>query len=151
MAQKKCLTPKKQRFADLYLTNGFDRKSAYRTLYPTANENTVTVNSYKLLKDEFVAEYIQKRREEQYQELMLDAMRVNAEISKLAFDKDDISDKDKLRALELLSKNLGLQVQIQKVEAKVDSKVEAEVNVYENLTEEQLLALIDKTEEDDKE
>jgi len=68
---------------------------------------------YRLLKNPEVAEYIEERRTEIYNSLNIDAMRVMEEIATIAFEK--VEDKAllsaKLKALELLSKNLSLQTQ----------------------------------------
>ena len=77
------MTEKQKLFAETYLANGFNAR---------------------------VAEYINKRREEIYDSLNVDATRVMQEIADIAFElKNDKNVASKLKALELLSKNLSLQ------------------------------------------
>ena len=69
---------------------------------------------YTLLKEPEVAEYIKVRREEIYNSLNVDAIRVAQELATVAFAPkgDEVYNVTaKLKALELLSKNLGLQIQ----------------------------------------
>ena len=66
-----------------------------------------------------IKEYIEKRRTEIYDSLNIDANRIAQEIADIAFaDKGDevYNTSSKLKALELLQKQFGLQNQ--KIEAK---------------------------------
>jgi hypothetical protein len=68
------------------------------------------------------------RKKEIYDSLGIDAMRVNGEIATIAFASVDEKNTtaNKLKALELLSKNLSLQTQ------KVESKEVVEVCLIED-------------------
>ena len=121
------LTAKQKLFAETYIANGFNALDAYYTVFGK-KENKKPSYPYTLLKNPEVIEYIQERREEMYNSLNIDAMRVMQEIAEIAFEKTD--DKamlaSKLKALELLSKNLSLQTQ------KTENKDVIEVQLTED-------------------
>lgn len=121
------LTAKQKLFAETYIANGFNALDAYYTVFGK-KENKKPSYPYTLLKNPEVIEYIQERREEMYNSLNIDAMRVMQEIAEIAFEKTD--DKamlaSKLKALELLSKNLSLQTQ------KTENKDIIEVQLMED-------------------
>ena len=118
------MTDRQKLFAERYLANGFNAKEAYEVAFGAVN-NKKPSYPYRLLKDPEIKEYIQTRREEIYDSLNIDAIKVMTEIAGIAFeDTDNI--QVKLRALELLSKNLGLQTQ------KVEAKEVIEVSLVED-------------------
>ena len=103
------MTEKQKLFAETYLANGFNAREAYYKAFGE-NGNKQPSYPYTLLKNKDVAEYINKRREEIYDSLNVDATRVMQEIADIAFElKNDKNVASKLKALELLSKNLALQ------------------------------------------
>lgn len=115
------MTEKQKLFAETYLANGYNALNAYYEAFPEkANKkNKKPSYPYTLLKEPEVAEYIKVRREEIYNSLNVDAIRVAQELATVAFAPkgDEVYNVTaKLKALELLSKNLGLQ--IQKTESK---------------------------------
>lgn len=110
------MTEKQKLFAETYLSNGYNALNAYYQAFPEKAEKTNKKPSYPytLLKEPEVAEYIKMRRDEIYESLNVDATRVAQELSTIAFASkgDEIYNVNaKLKALELLSKNLGLQLQ----------------------------------------
>lgn len=105
------ITPKQKLFCENYLSNGFNAREAYYSSFGGHN-NKQPSYPYTLLKKPEIKEYIEKRRSEIYNSLNIDAMRVTQELAEIAFAKkgDDVYNVNaKLKALELLSKNLGLQ------------------------------------------
>lgn len=122
------MTEKQKLFAENYLANGYNALDAYAAAFPTAKPNKRPSYPYTLLKDPEVAEYIDKRRKEMYESLNIDAIRIITELSEIAFAKkgDEIYNVNaKLKALEQLSKNLGLQTQ------KVETKETIEISLEE--------------------
>lgn len=120
------MTEKQRLFAEHYLANGFNAREAY---YSTFGENGNKQPSYPytLLKNKEISGYIQKRREEIYDSLNIDATRVMQEIADIAFEpRNEKNVASKLKALELLSKNLSLQTQ------KIESKDIIEVSLVED-------------------
>lgn len=116
------MTEKQKLFAETYLANGFNALDAYYSAF--GEDNKKPSYPYKLLKNEGVASYIKKRRDEIYESLNIDATRVMQEIADIAFEpKNEKNVASKLKALELLSKNLSLQTQ------KVESKEIIEVSL----------------------
>ena len=105
------LTAKQRLFAETYLANGFNAAEAYSTVFG-GGQSSKPSYPYVLLKKPDMVEYLDGRRKEIYESLNIDAMRVMQEIADIAFaptDEKNISAK--LKALELLSKNLSLQTQ----------------------------------------
>lgn len=120
------MTEKQKLFAENYLANGFNARDAYYSAFGE-NGNKQPSYPYTLLKNKEIASYIQKRREEIYESLNIDATRVMQEIADIAFEpRNDKNVASKLKALELLSKNLSLQTQ------KVESKDIIEVSLVED-------------------
>ena len=120
------MTEKQKLFAENYLANGFNAREAY---YSAFGENGNKQPSYPstLLKNKEISGYIQKRREEIYDSLNIDATRVMQEIADIAFEpRNEKNIASKLKALELLSKNLSLQTQ------KIESKDIIEVSLVED-------------------
>ena len=110
------MTERQKLFAETYLANGYNALNAYYEAFPEkANQkNKKPSYPYTLLKEPEVAQYIKVRREEIYNSLNVDAIRVAQELATVAFASkgDEVYNVTaKLKALELLSKNLGLQIQ----------------------------------------
>lgn len=122
----KNFTEKKKMFCDTYLANGYNVLQAYIEVYgPISNPHPSY--PYRLIKEPEVQEYIQQKRQEIYDSLAIDAQRVMTEIADIAFQqKDDKNQSIKLKALELLSKNLNLQSQ------KVETKDTIEISFVED-------------------
>lgn len=118
------MTDRQKLFAERYLANGFNAKEAYEVAFGAVN-NKQPSYPYRLLKKPEIKEYIQSRREEIYDSLNIDAIKVMTEIAGIAFEDTD-NLQVKLRALELLSKNLGLQTQ------KLETKEVIEVSLVED-------------------
>ena len=118
------MTDRQKLFAERYLANGFNAKEAYEVAFG-AVDNKKPSYPYRLLKKPEIKEYIQSRREEIYDSLNIDAIKVMTEIAGIAFEDTD-NLQAKLRALELLSKNLGLQTQ------KLETKEVIEVSLVED-------------------
>lgn len=115
---------KHRMFALEYLANGYRALDAYMVIYETANRNTSESNAYKLLKHPEVKAFIDEKRQEMYESKMIDAMRWVDETAEIAFAKkgDPVyTTPDKLKALQMIQKYLGLD--IQKVESKVEQVV----------------------------
>lgn len=102
-------------FCECYLANGYDALSAYYEAFPKADKtNKRPSYPYTLLKRDDIKTYLAERREEIYESYNIDAMRIAEELSTMAFAKkgDDIYNTNaKLKALELLQKQFGLQNQ----------------------------------------
>ena len=120
------MTEKQKLFAESYLANGFNAREAYYSAFGE-NGNKQPSYPYTLLKNKEISDYIQKRREEIYDSLNIDATRVMQEIADIAFEpRNEKNVASKLKALELLSKNLSLQTQ------KIESKDIIEVSLVED-------------------
>lgn len=120
------MTEKQKLFAENYLANGFNARDAYYSAFGDSGNKSPSY-PYTLLKNKEISAYIEKRRGEIYDSLNIDATRVMQEIADIAFEpKTDKNVASKLKALELLSKNLALQTQ------KVESKDIIEVSLVED-------------------
>lgn len=120
------MTDKQKLFAETYLANGFNAKEAYAFAFG-AYDNKKPSYPYRLLKHPEISQYIEDRRNEIYDSLNIDALRVMTEIADIAFEeKNEKNLSSKVRALEILSKNLGLQTQ------KVEAKETIEVSLVED-------------------
>ena len=68
------LTEKQKLFAETYISNGFNAMAAYHHVFGDGNKKPSY--PYTLLKKPEVQEYITNRREEVYNSLNIDAIRV---------------------------------------------------------------------------
>lgn len=119
------LNKKQLDFIAFYLNNGYNATQAYLAAYDCTYE-TAAKNAYKTYNNPEVKEEIKRRQQEHYEMLNISAERIAEELASMAFaakgDKD-YSGSVKLKALDLLQKQLGLQTQ----------KVEAEINTDINI------------------
>lgn len=118
------LTGKERKFAEEYVTNGYKAVAAYMVAYPNAKESTAKNDAWQVLKRPRVKEYIAELQKDGFDRLCINAERIAAELAEIAFaDKqDDIYTVNfKLKAIELLQKQLGLQQQ--KIDANVNTTV----------------------------
>lgn len=110
MADSSKLNEQQLVFCERYLSNGFVLLEAYFYSHPKAKAQPGSQLTRYFRRPE-VQEYIAERRKEIFESMQIDGMRVLTELSNIAFaekgDKD-YSAKDKLKALELLGKNLSL-------------------------------------------
>lgn len=114
------LTAAQKDFCEEYLSNGCNALAAYFAAFPKAKkENRKPSYPYTLLKKPEIKEYIEARRTEIYEAYNIDANHIAEELASMAFaEKGDsiYTANVKLKALELLQKQFGLQNQ--KIETK---------------------------------
>lgn len=126
------LTKKNKAFLEEYVANGYNATRAYmKVYYPdtpiVVNDATYTSSAGSahkvLLKPESKA-YIKELQHERFEQLSINADRVAEELSKMAFGLigSDCSENGKLKALEQITKLLGLNAP-DKVEAAVNGSI----------------------------
>ena len=104
------MTDKQRRFADEYLID-LNATRAYMTAYPAIKRlHTAESNGSRLLRNAEVLAYIQERQQARQDRTEITQDMVLHEIAAIAFEtvSEAVSVKDKLRALELLGKHLGM-------------------------------------------
>ena len=69
------MTEKQKLFAETYLANGFNALDAYYEVFGKEETKNKPSYPYKLLKNKDIAEYLEKRRNEIYESLNIDAIR----------------------------------------------------------------------------
>lgn len=96
------LTEKQKRFGEEYLIDLNATQAAARAGYknPEIGRQLITKNN--------VLNYINELRKEQSQRTGINADTVLKELEKIALADTDISGKEKIKALELLGKHLGM-------------------------------------------
>lgn len=120
------MNQRQKQFVETYLTNGMNARRAYMKVYDRKEEKDYTY-PYELLAKPEVQAYLNQRRQQIYESLNIDAIRVMSEIADIAFEnKTDDNKMSKLKALELLSKNLNLQT------IKTENKDVIEVQLVED-------------------
>lgn len=121
------LNTRQKLFCEEYLSNGMNATQAYLKVYKKEGNAGYAV---QLMKKPEIKEYIDARRKEMFDAYNIDYMRVMEAIAGIAFgdvDSDEkISYTSKLKALELLSKNLNLQT------VKTENKDVIEVQLVED-------------------
>ena len=109
------LNPKQEEFCSEYCANGYKIGEAYKTVYGTEGKSNASVIFHKPEVQEKIAEI----RRQKLIELQIDADRVTEKLAEIAFScKGDeyYKSADQLKALDILSKTLGMQKQ--KIESK---------------------------------
>lgn len=94
--------------------------------YPNAKESTAKTDAWIVLKRPRVKEYIADLQKDGFERLCINAERIAAELAEIAFaDKQDdtYTVNFKLKAIELLQKQLGLQA------TKVDTNITTPVTI----------------------
>lgn len=117
------LTNKELAFCEEYVLNGCNASRAYAKAYECSIEDARKRYCKTFRKPE-VKEYISNLQREAFEAACITAERVALEISDIAFAEkgDEIyNTSSKLKALDLLQKQLGLQHQ--KIEADVNSSI----------------------------
>lgn len=120
------LTLPEKVFVEEYLSNGFVAAQAYRVAYP--NSNSVN-NSYRVIKRDRVKNEIQRRLNEEFGDAEFFTAKILGKLHNIAFaDKTDeyYSATSQLKAIELLQKQLGLQ--IKNIKNEITSK-EFQINI----------------------
>lgn len=107
-----------------YLANGYEYRPAYNKVHPDAKSRNCASN---LFAKDYVKKYLDFRRKQIHDAQNIDAMRVLDEIAKIAFvglgENENVQTKDKLKALELIQKQLGLQTTNKVIDADVNAGV----------------------------
>lgn len=119
------LTGKQREFVHQYLSNGYNATKAYYEAYDTDMVNA-NKNGSSLLKNPAVKAEIKRLQADRYEAMDITAEHIAQELADMAFaqkgDKE-YSANVKLKALDLLQKQLGLQRQ------KVEADVNTEINI----------------------
>ena len=120
------LTGKQQEFIKQYLANGYNATKAYEKAY-NCDYSNANKNAYRTLHNPDVQAEIALQQKYHFDSLNISAEHIADELAVMAFSRK--GDKEynanvKLKALDLLQKQLGLQRQ----------KLEAEVNTDINIT-----------------
>jgi Phage terminase, small subunit len=99
------LTEKQKRFCEEYLVDLNATKAAIRAGY---SQKTAEQIGYKLVQKSSVLEYLRELRENQSRRTGITADTVLKELEKIALTDTEISGKEKIKALELLGRHLGM-------------------------------------------
>lgn len=102
------LTEKQKRFCEEYLVD-LNGTRAYCAAYPKVkNEAVARTNASRLLTNANIQKYISDLRQQQSKRTGITADTVLKELGKIAFSDVEVSGKEKIKALELLCKLLGM-------------------------------------------
>jgi phage terminase small subunit len=110
-------------FCKEYVTNWSGVK-AYQTAYPKSEYNTAKVNASKLLTNTNIQNYIEHIQKDL---LKLCGVSVLSNVTKLKeiINNEDAKDSDKIRALEVINKMVGISG-IEKTETKLEGNISNE-------------------------
>lgn len=104
------MNKKQKAFCDRYVANGLNAREAYFFAYGSDKCADPTYPYYLLRQPEIKA-YIEDERDKAINAMAIDSKRVMEELGKIAFglSEEKVSANTRLRALEILSKNLNIQ------------------------------------------
>lgn len=118
------LNKKYQLFVDTYMSNKYNATQAYLAINPDVGITTANSGGLRLLKNPEVKAEIDRRYKEYYSSLRIDGERIMEELAEMAFAEkgdDKYTAQVKLKALDLLQKQLGLQSQ--KIDATIETTI----------------------------
>lgn len=118
------LTDTDKTFILQYIADGFKPYEAYRLTHPNASSDSAKKNCAAYRKA--LQPYIDEKLKERYEELNITAEHVLQELAEMAFapKEDEIYNPSvKLKAIDLIQKQLGLQTKNVKAEAEVSAAV----------------------------
>lgn len=118
------LTVIQRRFLEEYIKD-YNGARAYMRAQPNVDYDNAKVTAYVILKKPEAHAYLDQLEKEKFQELRINAEHIATELAKIAFMDDEASKKDKMKAIELLQKQLGLQSQ--KIQADVSTNINIEI------------------------
>lgn len=127
------LNKSEKRFCEEYVANGYHCALAYQKAYPNANYETCRSNASRKMKKQEIKDYIAQLQQEAFEENCINGNRIALELAYLAFERDaeKVAHSNKLKAIDLLQKQLGLQ------QKKIDADVNGEVNISINIDREE--------------
>lgn len=121
---KQKLTAKQKAFCREYVINHNATQSATKAEY---SKKTAYSQGQRLLKKDEIKNEIERLEKKNIEKVTVTAQEILTELKRIAFDLQDekITYKDKLRALELLGKHLGMFIEKQEVslKAEVDQRI----------------------------
>ena len=118
------LTVIQRRFLQEYIKD-YNGARAYMRACPDVDYDSAKVTAYVILKKPEAHAYLDQLEKEKFKELRINAEHIATELAKIAFMDDEASKKDKMKAIELLQKQLGLQSQ--KIQADVSTNINIEI------------------------
>ena len=113
-----------KKFLQEYIKD-YNGARAYMRARPEVNYDSAKATAYNNLKKPEAHAYLDKLEHQKYEELRINAEHIATELAKIAFMDDEVSKKDKMKAIELLQKQLGLQQQ--KITADVSTNINIEI------------------------
>lgn len=126
------LTAQQTKFIEEYICNGYKVGAAYAVAYNSPPENASS-NGSKILRKPEAQRYMQHIQKERIAAMGITAERVLEELASMAFaEKGDehYNAQAKIRALDLLQKQMGLQKQ--QIKAEVEQNQEIRVTIEDN-------------------
>lgn len=103
-----------KRFCEEYVANGYNGAKAYLAVKPDADPGVAYRYSWSLLKDKRIKEYIRQLEKDAFEANHINAEHIANELATIAFgtvtDNSRLSYSDKMKALELLGKQISLYV-----------------------------------------
>lgn len=123
------MTDRQKSFCWEYVANGYNAYQAFKKVHVDVHSvGGIKCGAYRYMKDVEVRSYIDELMDNLYEQNMAKAETIIAELTEVAFQRreivgDNYNESGKLKALELLQKQLGLQTTNQKIESKVEQVV----------------------------
>ena len=129
MVKDMALTAKERKFCEEFI-KGYKQVDAYMAAFEGCSRNTAYSNSYKIMKKPEVREYITELEKDAFEAKRITAEHIANELASMAFGEvgGNLSMTNKLRALELLQKQLGVQIQ----NVKADLETNININIVDD-------------------
>ena len=119
------LTKRQREFCEEYIKD-YNLTKAYGRVYTSAAEKNWASLASKLFSDARIKEYVRQLEEQVFQEKGINAEHIAVELAKIAFEDPDASRADKMKAIELLGKQINLYTQ--KVEVKDGLTIKVDID-----------------------
>ena len=119
------LTKRQREFCEEYIKD-YNLTKAYGRVYTSAAEKNWASLASKLFSDARIKEYVRQLEEQVFLEKGINAEHIAVELAKIAFEDPDASRADKMKAIELLGKQINLYTQ--KVEVKDGLTIKVDID-----------------------
>ena len=119
------LTKRQREFCEEYIKD-YNLTKAYGRVYTSAAEKNWASLASKLFADARIKEYVRQLEEQVFLEKGINAEHIAVELAKIAFEDPDASRADKMKAIELLGKQINLYTQ--KVEVKDGLTIKVDID-----------------------
>jgi phage terminase small subunit len=139
------LTEKQKRFADYYIETGNATESYKRAGYKAASDNIAGVESFKLLRNPKIAEYIEERNKHIESHRIADMKEVKEFWTNL-LRNEQADSRDRLKASEYIAKTNAAFIDKQEIKGEMTQNINTDLSKLSVEELKQIESILSKTD-----